>query len=205
MGDATSTMTDLGPDPRAARFDPLTIAIHWATLLLIVAMFTSGWMFGGVTDSASAERLLLLHRSTGVTVWLLTLLRLGWKFTRGRAPALPDTVGPLQRLAARANEYCLYGLLALQPVTGFLQSTLRGKPFPLLWFSFPATVPRDRAWTKIFHEVHALGAWALLGLIALHASAALFHHFALGDGVLRAMLPGRGQRPTVETEPSHLV
>jgi cytochrome b561 len=169
---------------------PLTIAIHWATLLLIIAMFVSAWMIGGATDSASAGRLLLLHRSTGVTVWLLTLSRLGWKLTRGRSPALPDTVGDLQRLAARANEYCLYGLLALQPITGFLQSTLHGKPFPLLWFSFPATVSRDRAWTKIFHEVHALGAWALLALVALHAGAALFHHFALRDGVLRAMLPG---------------
>ena len=57
----------------------------------------------------------------------------------------------------------------------------------------------------IRHEVHALGAWALLGLVALHASAALFHHFALRDGVLRAILPGRGQRPTVEAEPPHIV
>jgi hypothetical protein len=106
MGDATLTMTDLGPGPPAARFDPLTISIHWATLLLIVAMFVSAWMFGGATDSASAGRLLLLHRSTGVTIWLLTLLRLGWKVTWGRSPALPDTVGPLQR-PRRARERIL--------------------------------------------------------------------------------------------------
>lgn len=194
MGGATLRTAKLRPDRRAARFDPLTMVIHWATLLLIVAMFASAWMLGGATDSASADRLLLVHRSTGVTVWLLTLVRLAWKSTWGRGPALPDTVGRVQRLAARANEYGLYGLLILQPVTGFLQSALRGKPFPLFGYSFPAIVARDRAWTKIFHQVHEFGAWALLGLIALHACAALFHHFIQRDGVLQAMLPGRARR-----------
>jgi cytochrome b561 len=191
MNAAPPTTADHDSPRRSDRFDSLTIAMHWGTLLLLVVIFAAAWTFGSATDSATAAGALLVHRSTGVLLWGLTVIRLGWKSSLGRAAALPSTISRLQHLGARAAEYALYALLLLQPITGFLQSVLRGKPFPLLGFSFPEIVARDRALTKAFHNFHEITAWALLGLIALHASAALFHHFALRDGVLRAMLPGR--------------
>lgn len=191
MGDVVLAPTQVDGVRQSDRFDSLTIAIHWSTLLLVLMVFAAAWTFGRATDAATAGNALLVHRSAGVLLWALTLFRLGWKHSLGRTAALPHTVSRLQRAAARANEFGLYALLVLQPITGFLQSALRGKPFPLLGFSFPAIVARDRAWTKIFHNIHGITAWALLGLIAPHASAALFHHFALRDGVLRAMLPRR--------------
>jgi superoxide oxidase len=189
MSDTPLATTEL--DRRSDRFDSLTIAMHWATLLLLVVIFVAALTFGRASDAATAEGALLVHRSTGVLLWALTLVRLGWKHSFGRAVALPHTIGRLQRAVARATEYGLYLLLVLQPMTGLLQSVLRGKPFPLLGFTFPEVMARDRAWTKIFHNIHEISAWALLALIALHASAALFHHFALRDGVLRTMLPHR--------------
>jgi cytochrome b561 len=180
---------------RSDRFDSLTIALHWSTLLLLAVAFVAAWTFGRATDSASAEGALLIHRSAGALLWGLTLFRLGWKNSFGRAAALPQAIGGIQRAAARATEYGLYLLLGLQPVTGLLQSMLRGKAFPLLGFDFPAILVRDRALTRLFHNIHEITAWALLGLIALHASAALFHHFVLRDGVLRAMLPRRWGHP----------
>jgi cytochrome b561 len=169
----------------------VTIAMHWVTLLLLVVAFAAAWTFGRATDPATAERALLAHRSAGVLVWGLTLIRLGWKYSLGRGAPLPPTLGRLQRATARANQYGLYALLMLQPITGLLQSLLRGKPFPLLGATVPALLARDRGLTKLFHNIHEISAWALLILIALHVSAALFHHFALGDDVLRAMLPRR--------------
>jgi cytochrome b561 len=191
MSDQLPAITNAGPVRRPEQFDSVTMAMHWGTLLLLVVTFVAAWTFGGATDAATAERALLVHRSTGVLLWSLTLIRLGWKHSFGRAAALPHTVGRLQRAAARATEYGLYILLGLQPITGLLQSVLRGKPFPLLGFTFPAIVARDHALTKVFHNIHEISAWALLALIALHASAALIHHCALRDEVLRAMLPRR--------------
>ena len=176
---------------QSERFDALTIAMHWGTLLLLVVAFAAAWRFGQATDPATAEGALLAHRSTGALLWGLTLFRLGWKHRLGRAAPLPRTVTPLQRAAARATQYGLYILLVLQPITGLLQSVLRGKPFPLPGFTFPAIVARDHALTKVFHNIHEFTAWALLALIALHAGAALFHHLVLRDGVLRAMTPRR--------------
>ncbi len=204
MADVALATTFTEPVGRPDRFDSLTIAAHWGTLLLLVVTFVAAWTFGRATDAATAEGALLLHRSTGVLLWGLTLIRLGWKHSFGRAAALPDSVSRLQRAAARANEYGLYLLLVLQPITGLLQSALRGKAFPLLGVTVPALLTRDRPLTKVFHNIHEISAWALLALIALHASAALFHHFALRDGVLRAMLPGAKhkvrRRPQADAE-----
>jgi cytochrome b561 len=191
MADAVLAPTQIDSARQSDRFDPVTIAMHWGALLLLIVTFAAAWTFGRATDPATAERALLVHRSAGGLVWGLTLIRLGWKYRLGRAAPLPPTVGRFQRAIARANQYGLYALLVLQPVTGLLQSLFRGKPFPLLGFTVPALLARDRRLTKVFHNIHEISAWALLALIALHASAALFHHFALRDDVLRAMLPRR--------------
>ena len=191
MDDAKLIGSGIQVQPRNDRFDAVTISMHWASLLLLVAIFAAAWPGGNASSEAAADSLLLIHRSAGVLLWALTLARLAWKYSLGRPAALPPTMGRAQRTMARANEYGLYGLLALQPITGFLQSALRGRPFPLLGFTFPALVERHRGLTKIFHGTHEVGAWALLILIGLHAAAALFHHFVLRDGVLRAMLPAR--------------
>lgn len=176
------------------RFDTISIAMHWGSLLLLAVIALAAWRHSQALDADAAAGALSLHRSAGVLLWLLTLVRLGWKASFARPAALPATVSRSQRLAARATEAALYLLLVLQPATGLLQSVLRGKAFSLFGLSFPVVMERDRALVKLFHGAHEFGAWALLALIGLHAAAALFHHFVLRDGVLRAMLPGPWRR-----------
>jgi cytochrome b561 len=184
--------TESGVHVRAiARFDGVSIWFHWTTLLLIVAMFATAFARERASDGDSAAFLLMLHRSLGILLWLITLARLGWKALAGRSPALPPTISRVQRYAARMTEYGLFLLLMVQPVTGFLQSIAHGKKFALLGLSFPAVIARNRDLTSLFHAIHSTGALVLLGLIAIHAAAALLHHFVLRDDVLRAMLPGR--------------
>lgn len=181
------------------RFDAITITMHWCSLFLLALIAFAAWRLGRAADADAAAGALSLHRSAGVLLWLLTLARLGWKASFARPAELPTTVSRPQRFVARATQWALYVLLVLQPATGFLQSVLRGRPFPLLGLTFPMVASRDRALVKLFHGAHEFGAWALLALVGLHAGAALFHHFALQDRVLRAMLPelrrsGRSRR-----------
>jgi cytochrome b561 len=175
--------------PAIARFDNVTIWFHWTTLLLIIVMFASAFARESASDGDSAAYLLTLHRSTGVVLWLLTAARLIWKVTAGRSPPLPAKTPRLQRWAARLTEYGLFLLLIVQPITGFVQSIARGKPFVLLGLSFPAVIARDRDLTHFFASIHTDGALLLLALIAVHSLAALLHHFILRDDVLRTMLP----------------
>jgi cytochrome b561 len=176
-------------DTAPTRYDTATIAIHWATALLVVALFASGWGMSLATDGDAARRLLTLHRSIGVAVWTLTCLRMGWRLTSPPTPELPASLPPLARFAARMNEAALYALLLWQPATGVLQTLYRGRPFDLLLWQVPALLARDKALVHRFHEIHEWGAWLLAGLVAVHAAAALVHALVLRDGVFQHMAP----------------
>ena len=112
--------------PAPTRHDRISILFHWATLLLIAAMFWSAWARESADDAAAAARFLTIHRSIGVTIWVVTLLRIPWRILFAAAPALPSTIPAAHHVAARANQIALYALLILQPLTGLLQTIWRG-------------------------------------------------------------------------------
>jgi len=108
------------------------MALHWATVALIVGLFASGWRLGLATDREQEEAFLYLHRSLGVLTWLTAFCRVVWRLAFAYAPALPAATPAIQKRLARANEVALYALLLIQPLTGLAQSLTRGRPFPLL-------------------------------------------------------------------------
>jgi cytochrome b561 len=174
---------------RRGRFDGVSILFHWTTVLLVTGLFAVAWLRGASEGGASAKALLTLHRSLGVTVWGLTAARLAWRSTFAHLPPFPASMGKPHQWGAKASEYGLYGLLALQPLTGLAQTLYLGRPFELFGQQIPALLPRDKPLMHLFHQVHTWGAWALLGLIGLHATAALIHRLVLRDDVFQAMLP----------------
>lgn len=176
-------------DPR--RHDAVSMSLHWLSLLLLILLFGAIWGREQTSDGDTALLFLTLHRSAGALIWVTTLARILWKVACARTPALPRTMPRLQRWAARVNEYALYLLLLVQPVTGFAQSIARGAAFPMLGLSVPALMARDKELAHLFHDVHETSAEILLLLVGLHACAALFHGIVLRDGVLRSMLPPR--------------
>jgi cytochrome b561 len=176
------------------RFDGVSIGLHWATVVLLAALFASAWSIGLARDGAAATRLLNVHRSVGVSLWFLAVARLGWRLRFAVRPPLPASLPALQHLAASLTEGALYILLLAQPMTGLAQTLTRGRPFQLFFVEAPAVMARDRPLTGLFYRIHELTAWALAGLIAVHAGAALFHRFVLKDRVLQSMWPSPAPR-----------
>ena len=175
---------------RGERFDDTSLALHWLTVLLIVIQFTTAWWHEAIDhQSRLAEIVLATHRSTGVTIWIVGLLRLTWRLNFAYLPPFPATMRKLQQTIAKANEYSLYVLLFVQPVTGVGRVLFRGQPFELLIWRVPALAAENPAVRGWFADAHEFGAKALLALIGLHASAALFHRLVLRDAVLHRMLP----------------
>ena len=175
------------PGPR--RFDAVTIALHWTTVVLILGMFFSAWFYGQASDNEQANLLLAVHRTLGVAVWSVTVGRLIWRIGFGYIPPFPADMPRIQQRLAKGNEYALYAILLIQPLTGMAQSLTHGRPFALFGLEVPKLMAKDRDLTAVFHAVHELSAWALLGLIGVHALAALFHRFVLRDEVLQSMSP----------------
>lgn len=175
------------------RYDGFSMALHWLTLLLIVALFGTAWASGRASDGDTMLLLLALHRSLGLLVWLVTLVRLAWKLGRGRKPPLPATMPRIQVLAARLNEWALYAILLAQPLTGLLQTVARGQSTSLLGMDLPAMMARSGKLAHFVHDIHETTSTVLLALVGLHAGAALIHGLALRDGVLSTMTPGLGK------------
>jgi len=176
------------------RFDRLTRWMHWTTVFLVVFQFASGWSFALAEGTPLFAPLLLLHRSSGATVWAITALRFAWRSSLAHFPPFPGDLPRVMEWAAKTSERALYLLLVCEPLAGFADSAWRGRPFDLFVWSVPVLVPRDIALAELFHQIHVWGAVALAGLACAHAAAALFHHFILKDDVLEAMLPWAARR-----------
>ena len=170
-------------------FDTATITLHWISLLLVLAMIGTGLLYGRMEHQPWAPPLLWAHRSLGVIIWAITVVRLCWRLKGARFPGFPTSMTRLHRFAVRSSEYGLYVLLLTQPLTGLAQTLARGDPFELLAWTVPSVVSKHFGYVVLFYAIHKLGAWCLIGLVSLHASAALFHHFIRRDDVLETMAP----------------
>jgi superoxide oxidase len=185
---------------RRPSFDGLTIGLHWATVLLVLALFASAWLhaLAEARESDFTPVLLQIHRSFGVTIWVVTALRLAWRLTKASLPPFPTQMTKLHRATVKLSEYGLYALLLGQPVTGLLTTLFGARPFALFSWWLPPLMPRDEMLQAAFHFSHELGAWALAILAVGHAAAALVHHFVLRDDVLECMAPVTQRRSKQE-------
>jgi cytochrome b561 len=173
---------------RRPPFDGLTIGLHWATVLLVLALFGSAWLhaLAEARESDFTPVLLQIHRSFGVTIWVVTALRLAWRLTNARMPPFPARMTKLHRTTVKLGEYGLYALLLLQPATGLLTTLFGGRPFALLLLQFSPLMPRNDMLRAAFHLSHELGAWALAALTVSHA--ATFTALAVGVAVGLVMM-----------------
>jgi cytochrome b561 len=191
MSGSTFPNTDTPPiDARRPPFDGVTIGLHWATVFIVLATFASAWLHSQSHDDFLKPLLLQIHRSLGVTIWVATVLRLAWRLTHARLPPFPSDMTKIHRNIVKVSEYCLYALLLSQPATGLGATLLRGRPFAIFLGRIPQLMTEETALRAAFHLAHQIGAWALGGLVAGHAAAALIHHFVLRDDVLQCMAPG---------------
>ena len=189
-------------DPELRVFDQGIRFLHWLTLFLVATIFVLAFSIEFASSNEEAVALIQLHRSFGVTVWVVTLGRLVWR-QFSHFPNWPADMPQSMRVAAHWSEYALYVLLLTQPVLGLLQTNAHGDRVNLFFLGqLPALIGRDRPLATKLLEVHEMVGLLLLSLVALHALAALYHHFWRRDDTLEAMLP-QGLRRRVAQARAH--
>lgn len=172
-----------------------TIALHWGTVLALVALVAAVLLREVVEDKALRALLLDAHRQLGLAVGLALVARIGVRLAVGLAETARHLPAPL-RLAGAATHWVLYGALAALVALGLALSNAHAvevKLFGLL--PLPLLVGEDADLADTLGDWHLWAAWALLALVLLHAAAALAHHWLLRDRVLSAMLPTVRRRP----------
>jgi cytochrome b561 len=175
--------------PELRAFDPGIKFLHWLTVALLATVFALAIAVGFASSHATATALVRLHRSFGLTVWIVTLGRLVWR-QFSRFPPWPRGMSPAMRLAAHWSEYALYLLLLIQPMLGLVHTNAHGDRVDLFLLGrLPALIGENRSLAKWLLATHETVGFFLLGLIALHALAALYHHLWRRDDTLEAMLP----------------
>jgi cytochrome b561 len=170
-------------------FDRATRLLHWLTAGLVLCVFVLAFSIDLATSRALHTAVLQVHRSVGLTVWVVTLFRLAWR-QFAEYPDWPSDMPQSMRVAAMASEYTLYAFLLTQPILGILQTNAHGDHVNLFFIGqLPALIEKNRPLAQQLLTVHKAVGFSLLGLIGLHVSAALFHHFWRRDDTLTAMLP----------------
>lgn len=185
-------------EPR--EFDRAIRLLHWITAFAVAIVFALALSLQLATSGRDATAMVQLHRSFGIMVWVVMLVRLVWRqFTR-----LPDWTPGIPRamkVAAQCSEYLLYALMLTQPILGLLQTNAHGERVNLFFLGqLPPVIGMDRPLARQLLAVHETVGFCLLALIVLHASAALYHHLWRRDDTLDAMLPRsmrRGMRDHV--------
>jgi cytochrome b561 len=158
-------------------------AAHWTTLALVAVEFGLSYVW----DGSRHGMLLNLHKSVGITILLLTVLRLAFRATTP-SPA-PEPSPAWQRGLSHLVHALLYGFLIVEPVLGWSGSMLGGNRIDFYFLGdLPSFLPQDPSFGHQLTRIHKLLTNFFLALIGLHAAAALLHHFILRDGVLRRMV-----------------
>src|SRR5258706_889422 len=131
------------PMSERTRFDPVSIAFHWLTVLLFVPLLGSMYLLQN-SSGPDAALLLDIHRGAGASIWTGTVLRFVWRKCFADLPPFPETTGRLDRLTVTLSEHALYLLLVGQTLAGLAMTVARGRAFTLLLWQVPALMPRDR-------------------------------------------------------------
>lgn len=174
--------------PRAVRYTRLQIALHWLIAAGIFALLALGLYMVGLPKGLPFKAVLMnLHKSLGLTVFLLVLIRIAAR-AASSAPPLPP-MRPWQRAAARTTQVFLYVGMVAMPVSGYLGSSFNRYGTRFWGLALPHWGWEDARLTRIFYGLHHLLAWALIALIALHLAGALKHQLIDRDGLFRRMWP----------------
>jgi cytochrome b561 len=176
-------------------YGAVAVVLHW---LIAAAILYNVWL-GATMDCDEQFDACQQHKSVGITILALSVLRLIWRMVNP-PPPLPPHMPAWERLAARATHWAFYllmigvplsgwALVSASPVSDFVTTKVWGLfELPLLP-GFPTAANRALLAGQI-EELHELfGLYAMLGLLALHVAAALKHHIWDRDVVLTRMIP----------------
>lgn len=163
---------------------------HWAVALLIFVMLGLGLYMTGLDPSPFMFSTYTWHKSLGLVVLLLAVLRLGWRLYSKPPRFLRDQMKSWEIKLAHITHFLLYICMFAMPLSGWLMISADHNPDPTIFgFEIPALISPNPDLLPVFHSVHFLTAWGLIALILLHGAGALKHHFINKDRSLIRMLP----------------
>ena len=176
------------------RYHALSIAAHWLTLVLLIAVYALIELRGIYPKGTAAhDAMKTWHFMLGLTVLAVVAVRLVLRLMFREPPITPPPPA-WQLLLAKVMYLALYAFLIVMPLLGWLTLSAKGRVIPFFGLELPALMGADKGWASSLEDIHETIGTIGYYLIGLHAAAALFHHYFLHDNTLRRMLPWRSRK-----------
>lgn len=177
------------------RYSQVSLILHWLIALMVIGQIAL-IMAHDATEGDLSRSFVMLHKSVGLSILVLTLVRLGWRIANPALP-LPAEMPKWQALLARGTHVLFYLVLIGMPLGGWAASSAAGRDIDFFglfnWPLLPISGGREVAGQ--FMDAHEMSAKLLYVLLAMHILGALKHHFVDRDNVLHRMLPFIPRRP----------
>jgi cytochrome b561 len=170
------------------RWGGVAKTLHWLMALGIIGNGVLGLVMDEMPRGMSKLNTFAVHKSIGLTLLALLLLRVSWRLfdRRPRDEPMPTW----QRLAAHATHGVLYLFMLAIPLSGWIYNSAHGNPLQWFkWFNVPALMEKNEAISDLAEDAHELFFWILLGVLVAHVGGALVHHWFERDNTLLRMLP----------------
>jgi cytochrome b561 len=176
-----------------SRYSKGAIILHWLMAVMIIGNLAGGFLHDFVPNDAGQRTLVMgLHKSFGLTIIALTLIRLGWRVANP-PPAFPHYFTSGERLLAKVAHWAFYAAMLAIPFSGWVMADRNARP--LSYFG-AFDVPKfgvDKSVAEAAGEVHELLGWAMLALLALHILGLVKHLVLDRDNLMVRMGIGRGR------------
>lgn len=171
-----------------SRYSTVAIILHWTIAVLLIDNLTVGLLFDTIEgyDKSLLFTLISLHKSTGITILALVVLRLLWRLMN-RPPPLPAHLTQAERALAKLSHWGFYVVMLALPLSGWAMVSNPPKHFPMLWYGTVSIPPLPSPANWNYGGLHAILGWVALAMIVLHVAAALKHQFMDRDDIFARM------------------
>ena len=182
----TMSEVDLTSAPANWRYSGIAVLLHWILALLIAGMVALGWYMMAIEDDPGADKYFNLHKSVGIVIFGLVLVRALWRI-RHKPAELPASLPKWEVAAASLVQWLLYGCMILLPITGFIGALYSKSGVSFFGAHFPTWVLPNHDTAEQFFEIHETLAWTLVVLVAIHTAAGFKHLLVNRDRVFQRM------------------
>lgn len=191
-----ATQARVADSATPSRYSTVAIWLHWIIALLVIGNLAGGLLLDTFLENPDPAMkqigytIIDLHKSSGLTILLLTLIRIGWRLANP-PPPLPAHMTRGEILLSRFVHFGFYALLLLLPLSGWAVASTGKTVLPLFYFwAFEVPhLPLSQSLGGLFRESHELLGFTAIGLLVLHIGAALKHHYLDRDNLFARMLP----------------
>lgn len=175
--------------PGSDRFGTPMVALHWLIFVLMAVAYAT-MEFRGLVPKDGSGRFVMraAHYSFGLAVLALVIVRIVARMSRGAPPIVPP-LSALNAAAAKFGHLALYALMIVLPLLGWLAYSAEGRVMAPFGIPLPMLIAKNQDWVKPLEGAHEIAGKIGYVLVALHAAAALWHHYVVRDNTLALMWP----------------